>query len=265
MNQPPELSRRRFLRTSAMAAGAALAPRLAMGAVLPSSLRVLSSNVWYGFTKKPQRKKQWLAFMKQRAPSVVSLQELNGYTAEQLAEDARSWDHPYCVLLKESGFATGFTSDSPITDVQRMLDGYHHGLMRCQSHGIYFYVVHLHPSNWEFRLREVDLLLNDIAGLPAGAKFLLVGDFNTFSPRDKSVYDAIPTIVPFFKRLDAQTQGVNLCNGELDYRHIERVEASGLVDLVARERSAFHGTFPTKLRADEDMGPERRLDYIFAC
>lgn len=258
------LSRRDFFAGGVTAASALMLPQHACCTTPPNDLKVLSYNVWYGFTKKPTRKREFLAFVKSQAPSIVCLQELNGYTPKRLAHDARNWGHAHTALLKGTGFPTGLSSDDEITDVQRTFEGYHHGLMRCKTHGIYFYVIHLHPSNWEIRLKEIDLLLSDVATLPAKSKVLLVGDFNTFSPRDKHVYDQSVKMIPFFKKLDERTKGNNLSRGRLDYRHIERIEDKGFIDVGHHKRSAFRGTFPTKLRPDEDMGPERRLDYIFA-
>ena len=71
-------------------------------------------------------------------------------------------------------------------------------------------------------------------------------------------------MIPFFKRLDVRTKGKNLRNSQLDYRHLKRLEDAGFVDLIHTKREAFLGTFPTPLRKDEDMGPDRRLDYVFA-
>ena len=136
--------------------------------------------------------------------------------------------------------------------------------MRCQTHGIHVYAIHLPPGNWEIRLREIDLLLKDIATLPRDAKVALAGDFNTFSLHDKPVYDRSEDMIPFFKRLDVRTKGKNLRNSQLDYRHLKRLEDAGFVDLIHTKRKAFLGTFPTPLRQDEDMGPDRRLDYVFA-
>jgi endonuclease/exonuclease/phosphatase family metal-dependent hydrolase len=42
------------------------------------------------------------------------------------------------------------------------------------------------------------------------------------------------------------------------------LERAGYQDIIADRRESFLGTFPTKLRLDEDNGPSRRLDYIFA-
>ncbi|HCV97660.1 MAG TPA: hypothetical protein DGJ56_00015, partial [Verrucomicrobiales bacterium] len=182
----------------------------------------------------------------------------------KLADDAKAWGHPHSVMLKEKGFPTGITSSQPITAVKRTIEGYHHGLLRCQTHGIHVYAIHLHPGNWEIRIREIDLLLKDIATLPRDAKVALAGDFNTFSLHDKPVYDRSEDMIPFFKRLDVRTKGKNLRNGQLDYRHLKRIEDAGFVDLINTKRKAFIGTFPTPLREGEDMGPDRRLDFVFA-
>ena len=112
------------------------------------TLRIITYNVWYGFTKVPERKGQWIEWMRQQKPDVVSLQELNEYTPDLLEEDAALWDHPYSVLLKEEGFPTGITSRYPIEDIHRYMEGFHHGLIRVNINGIYYYVIHLHPSNW---------------------------------------------------------------------------------------------------------------------
>ena len=258
------MNRRQFAVGTAASAGALLLPHGLYAAKRNHNLKLLSYNVWYGFTKKPERKANYLKFMKAQAPDVVSLQELNHYTPAKLADDAKAWGHPHSVLLKEKGFPTGITSSQPITGVKRTLEGFHHGLMRCQTHGIHVYAIHLHPGNWEIRLREIDLLLKDIATLPGDAKVTLAGDFNTFSLHDKPVYDRSEDMIPFFKRLDVRTKGKNLRDGQLDYRHLKRLEDAGFVDLIHTKRKAFLGTFPTPLRKNEDMGPDRRLDYVFA-
>ena len=87
----------------------------------PEKLRIITHNVWYGFTKKTEpRYADWKRWMKAQAPDVVSLQELNTYTEERLRADAESWGHPHSVLLKEDGFPTGITSRYPINDVKRI-------------------------------------------------------------------------------------------------------------------------------------------------
>jgi exodeoxyribonuclease-3 len=144
----------------------------------------------------------------------------------------------------------------------------HHGLLRGKTRGIYFYVIHFHPSNLERRIEEAGSLLRDIAQLPdRSAGIVLIGDFNGFSPADRTFYEREPTIEPFFAMLDERHAGAkNLKAGRLDYGGIERILEAGYVDVITRLRppaGPFVGTFPTELRGDEDLGPDRRIDYIF--
>ncbi|MGD9329255.1 MAG: hypothetical protein PVH48_09840, partial [Cyclobacteriaceae bacterium] len=111
-----------------------------------SEFRLMTYNVWYGFTQVPERKDQWIKWMQEQNADVVSLQELNEYTPEKLAEDASKWGHQYTELLKTDGFPTGVTSRYPIEDVQRIFEGFHHGLLRVKIEDMYFYIIHLHPG-----------------------------------------------------------------------------------------------------------------------
>ncbi|MEC8555027.1 MAG: SMP-30/gluconolactonase/LRE family protein [Planctomycetota bacterium] len=235
----------------------------------PEKLKIITHNVWYGFTKKAKpRYDNWKRWMKTQAPDVVSLQELNTYTEEKLRADAESWGHPYSVLLKEEGFPTGITSKFPITDVKRLRKGFHHGLLRCRIQGIWFYVVHFHPSNFQWRIDEASLLKQDVESLPEeNPRVVLAGDFNGFAPNDRYHYDASPKLVPFFKSLDARnSRARNLNDGRIDYGGIQAILDQGYTDLVAARRSPelpYVGTFPGALVNEQDHGTDRRLDYIF--
>ena len=228
--------------------------------------RILSYNVWYGFTRVPDRKPAYLKWMKEQAPDIVSLQELNGYTEEKLSDDAKAWNHSHSVLLKTKGFPTGITSREQIEDVQRSFEGFHHGLLRVRISGIYYYVIHLHPSNWETRLRETKLILKDIASLPKDSQVILAGDFNTFSSDDTKYYQH-RKLEPFFSKRDEKYGEKNLRDGKLDFSVINHFKKAGLIDLENSKRKAdfvFSGSFPTKIEKAGDHGSARRLDYIFA-
>jgi len=229
-----------------------------------STLRIISYNVWYGFTKVTERKESWIRWMKEQDPDVVSLQELNDYTSELLAHDAGKYGHPYSALLKEDGFPTGITSRYPLEDVQRFFKGFHHGLLRVRIKEVYYYVIHLHPSNWETRKSEISYILDDIHKLPAHSKVVLAGDFNTFSPMDSIYYGRLE---PFFHERDSLYQEKNLNKGRLDYSVIQEVLDFGLIDLEASKRDTgygFSGSFPTLVEKEGEHGDHRRLDYVFA-
>jgi exodeoxyribonuclease III len=157
-------------------------------------------------------------------------------THRKLAEDAKRYGHEYSVLLKEDGFPTGITSRYPIEDVKKVREGFHHGLLRARIQDIYFYVIHLHPSNHEVRKKEIALILNDIEQLPAGSEVILAGDFNTFSQLD-SVYYAHGRLESFFSERDKKYNERNLNNGRLDYDELRSLMGSGLIDLEAEFRT----------------------------
>ena len=232
-------------------------------------LKVITHNVWYGFTKKPEpRHGEWRQWMSRQSPDVVSLQELNGFSANDIAEDEASWGHSYSEILKKGGFPTGITSRYPISHVRRIQEGFHHGLLRCQIRGVWFYVVHFHPSNYKKRIEEAGLLKQDIMSLPGESpRVLLAGDFNAFSPEDGYHYGKDTKLISFFEQLDAtKSSARNLNHGAIDYGAIEAVLGHGFIDVVASQRSAdspYVGTFPTQLIDDKDHGPDRRIDFIF--
>lgn len=229
------------------------------------SLRLITHNVWNGFSDVPDQKDAWIAWLNDNQPDVVGLQELNEYTPEKLNDDARQWGHSYSVLLKKKGFPTGITSKYPIEDVQRTLIGFHHGMLRAKIQGIYFYVVHLHPSNWETRSNEVDLLLQDIKSLPSDAHVVLAGDFNALSGADSIFYSNVD-LEEFFRKRDMENKENNLKIERLDYNVISKITDFGFIDteLAGREKNShFTGTFPTAVEKPGDHGDSRRLDYIF--
>ena len=232
-------------------------------------LKVITHNVWYGFTKEPEpRHGEWKQWMARQSPDVVSLQELNGFSQKDLAEDAESWGHSYSEILKKGGFPTGVTSRYPISHVHRLQEGFHRGLLRCQIRDIWFYVVHFHPSNYKERIEEAGLLKQDVMSLPGESpRVLLAGDFNAFSPEDEYHYGKDSKLISFFQQLDSTKSAArNLNNGAIDYGAIEAVLGQGFIDVVASQRavdSPYVGTHPTRLIDDKDHGPDRRIDYIF--
>ena len=220
------------------------------------------------YEKPEPRYGDWKQWMAQQSPDVVSLQELNGFSPKDLAEDAGSWGHSYSEILKKGGFPTGITSRYPISYVRRIQEGFHHGLLRCQIRDVWFYVVHFHPSNYKKRIDEAGLLKQDIMSLPGeNPRVVLAGDFNAFSPEDEYPYGKSTELISFFEQLDStKSSARNLNHGGIDYGAIEAVLGQGFIDVVASQRSVnrpYVGTFPTRLIDDKDHGPDRRIDYIF--
>ena len=154
-------------------------------------LRVISYNVLEGFKNAPQRREQVIAWLKAQGPDVVALQELNGYSEEQLLADARQWGHEYAVLLKRNGYPTGLTSRTPISAVERVLEGYHHGTIHARTADLDFIVAHLSPLDYRVRRAEAQQIADWVGRLTkAGREVIVLGDLNSTSPLDQERYEA---------------------------------------------------------------------------
>lgn len=228
-------------------------------------LRIITYNIWNGFTEVPEQKRLWIGWLNEMKPDVVALQELNKYSEHKLKEDAIQWGHKYTALLKLDGFPTGITSRFPIEDIQRTLEGFHHGLLRVRIQGIYFYVIHLHPSNFKMRMKEADLILEDVKTLPENSNVVLAGDFNALSIAD-SIYYIGGNLGEFFYERDQTKEENNLNKGSLDYEVINKILKHGFIDTEVAGRLndyQFTGSFPTALKKPGEHGDNRRLDYVF--
>ena len=118
------------------------------------------------------------------------------------------------------------------------------------------------------RIREARLLLADVASLPAAeqANVIFIGDFNGFSPDESAHLEQGGELARFFTELDERDHSNNLNAGKLDYEGIQTFLDAGYHDVIhegLQTGASYPGTFPTKLRPDEDMGRDRRLDYVF--
>jgi exodeoxyribonuclease-3 len=235
-------------------------------------MRVLSYNILEGFQTFPERRKPVLAWIASMKPDILALQEINGYTSEMVSREARAWNHPHSVLLKDDGYSTAITSRTPITDEQRVRAGFQHGMLHARTAGIDVFVVHLNPFECEWRLREAMLILSRVGeSLRAGRPVLVMGDFNTLSPTDREFYATASDVLDHQLWADREKKRSNTRGGQLDFRVLQAFVDAGLIDLVAsktndtRERLSF----PTAL-ISPDIGSEAyqrrclRLDYILA-
>ena len=124
------------------------------------------------------------------------------------------------------------------------------------------------PSDWSARIREARWLLEDVAKLPPAEqkKVVFIGDFNGFSPAERAHLEEGGELARFFTMLDKRNASNNLNEGKLDYRGIQVFLGAGYDDVIHAQRlagSPYPGTFPTELRLEEEMGRDRRLDYVF--
>ncbi len=222
----------------------------------PETLRVVTYNVLVAFgnykvgdpyhpgSERKQRIATWLA---SQEPDVVALQEMNGYTAEQLAEEATAWGHTHALMLKESGYPTALTSRWPIEVLDRVLDGMHHGVMRCRTGGVDYIVVHLWPYKEEDRrMHEVgEALRLAEQSHAAGRPVVILGDFNALSPQDLPMLSATGEQELARWRWDLE-------DPEVSYTDMFQAVAD------AGYRDANAGHWP-----DEMQMHEPRVDFVF--
>ena len=149
------------------------------------TLTVMTYNIWNGFDwgKDLERKAKVINWIKFKNTDVVALQELNVYTPEKLAIDAKKWGHDYSILLKTKGYSVGLTSKKPIVLKERVLKDMWHGMLHCETFGIDFFVVHLSPSDYTSRRREAKIISEKVTHIQ-NENFIILGDFNALSPFD---------------------------------------------------------------------------------
>lgn len=214
-----------------------------------SNLKLISWNVLYGFNhqRSVDESADWI---RRQKPDVIAFQELNGISEGKLVQLSQRWGHEYAVTHKEAGFPVGLASREPIQVLERKVEGYHHGFLHAQTLGIHFFVVHF----WPGKFREVDWILEKIEPLlEQGDEVVVLGDFNGCSRRDREFLAQHAT------------------GREIDYTFVDRVEAKGFVDLVAKHDPEAKISCPSPITIPrwsknwEELKTKRyRIDFIFA-
>ena len=212
-------------------------------------LKIINWNVLYGFNhnKAISEGSRWI---REQHPDVIALQELNGLTEKELGKHAKTWGHDHAVTHKESGFPVGLASTAPIDVIERRIEGFHHGFLHCKTHGIHFFVVHF----WPGKFHEVDSILQRTQVLRAkGESVIILGDFNGCSRRDNG-----------FLRTHAPLR-------EIDFTFVDKVEAEGFVDIVAKHDPKAKISCPSPITIprwtkslDELQKKQYRIDFVFA-
>lgn len=247
-----------------------LASSLSAQEKLPSSLKVLTYNIWNGFDwgKDQAREEKFVEWVKAQNADVIALQELCGFDEQKLKEIAAKWGHPYVQILKEKGYPTGLTSKKPIELVERTQEGFWHGLLHAKTFGIDFFVVHLSPSDVEFRHREAQEIKSRIKSL-GHDRFMILGDFNAFSPFDAQVMEDNASLkAGFLASKDEKYSNLRL--GEFDYSVLSEFFSIPAVDVSWKYvKSGDNFTFPTPglighygATAESLVRDRERLDYI---
>lgn len=240
------------------------------------TLKVMSYNIWNGFDwgKDLARKSRCLEFIRSQNPDVVAYQELCAYTDEMLEADAKTIGHAYSILLKTSGYSVGISSNQPIVLKERALDGFWHGMLHCEIYGIDFFVVHFSPFDFAFRLNEAEMVSERVNKLSKNTGFIVLGDFNAFSPFDAEYLESNPNIKAKMRAEKPKDNYSNLRDSEFDYSVLSKFLGLPVIDVVRFKVAAEKRfTFPTpalinyggvERKWEEFILQRERIDYILA-
>lgn len=236
------------------------------------TLKVISYNIWNGFDwgKDLTRKGNLVAWVKAQNPDVVALQELCGYTHEQLLKDAKKWGHSYAEILKSSNYYIGITSKKPIKVKERIVENMHHGTLHCQTNDIDFFVLHFSPFSHKKRHQEAKAVLSRLSSLPKQQnKYIVLGDFNAVSPFDAHLYRDNKSLIEQMKANDKKHEHVkNLFYGNLEYGVMAKFLGFPLIDVTEKFVSSLDDkvSAPTQIfetkKGEGRPSKSIRIDYI---
>ncbi len=218
----------------------------------PETLRLISYNILEGMKEdKEANFDNFVAWVKEKNPDMMALEECNYFTEESLAALSTRWGHPYAVICKETGYPVALTSKYPIELRNRLLDNVPlwHGAIHTRIKDINVVVLHLYPfgddrydipSGDKYRTNEIKCILDStIRRYPIEPLWVMCGDFNSYSSKDKDVM------------------------GDDEYYETHTtVLQSGYFDVLRDRHNQFFPTIPTeKHRSSGSV--DRRLDYIY--
>lgn len=224
--------------------------------------RVMTYNTYYGFSSPqagydPQRGAKATAWIGAMAPDVVALQELTGWTVQQLAATGASWGHAHTLLLAKSSFKLGLTSAFPIETIGTVQKPLAHGLIHVRTGGVHYLVVHLQSNVVEKRIAEANALTALVSALLAAEKEVVVlGDLNSISPFDQDgcVIEAPSSWYAIYAP-KAQPSGY------LSTTEMSLLNDLGMIDTMAKLQLSWTRS-PTHLVPNGPWGT--RVDYVYA-
>ena len=213
--------------------------------------RVISYNILEGMKNDTTKGKQeFVSWVKSYAPDIMALQECNKFTQLSLEEMAATYGHPYAILVKTTGYPVGITSKYPIVNVQKITDNMTHGFIVCKIKDLNVIVLHLNPHKYKKRREEIKEILGTISAAPAQKKWMIMGDFNSFSPLDKDNYKDGDELRNMQEAARKYTYHDNLVDGNsLDFQVQQQILDYGLKD--------------TGKSIEPGDLPKRRIDYVY--
>lgn len=156
-----------------------------------------------------------------------------------------------------TGYPVAITSRYPIKVLKIQNAPMTHSYIHARIHGYDVMVLHLNPHNQQKRAQEIQLVLKELATIPAKHKIILAGDFNSMNSHDGA--SLTPTEIEVLRQKE-QARPIlrNLVNNEPDFSIIANVEATGLVDAYRLDRGQGLPGY-----AVNHPFVDHRIDYIW--
>lgn len=220
-------------------------------------IKILCYNILEGMKRDTTHNKSVFAqWIKSQDADIVALQEVNGFKQRQLEDLARSYDHPYAVLLKETGYPVALTSKYPIVGVHKVLDNMHHGFIQAKTGSYNIIVLHLNPHKYWKRREEIKLILETIRQSGNDKNWMIMGDFNSFSPLDAYFYQDNIKLKQMQMAALQYSYHENLINNNtaFDFEVHQAILDSGLKDGVAQYKD---------FSMEKQKQATGRIDFIY--
>lgn len=227
-------------------------------------LKILSYNILLGMELDTTNEKSiFTEWVKKMEPDILAIQEANNFTQKSLEKLAQKFNHPYAVIGKESGYPVAITSKYPIINIRKVNESMHHGFIQCQIKGFNIIVLHLSAHEYTRKMEDLKLILETMACHKSN-NWILMGDFNSYSPYDSASYSDGKILEKHKKVEEKNPKSRNLVNGKLDYSVIESVLKAGYIDALKYKHKEFIATAQTKkyMLKNPTQGLFR-IDYIF--
>ncbi|UYQ95768.1 endonuclease/exonuclease/phosphatase family protein [Chitinophaga horti] len=232
----------------------------AFGAVAQAPFKILSYNILEGMkTDTTKGKQEFVAWVKDKDPDILALQECNGFTQKTLEELAASYGHPYAVIVKENGYPTGLTSKYPIAAIQKVNENMTHGFIMAKIEQFNILVLHLNPHLYKKRRAEIAQVIKNISLQADKKNWVIMGDFNSHSPKDKERMTN-NRIVGVLKNAETKNPKIaNLVNGET----IDFTIQQAMLDAGFTDAGLYHHDKTKAATGKGVIVTDSRIDYIY--
>ncbi|MFI3295400.1 MAG: endonuclease/exonuclease/phosphatase family protein [Rikenellaceae bacterium] len=224
------------------------------------SIRIMSYNIWNGFTEAQNKRDLFIDFITAKDPEILGYQELCTFKQADLEALAQEIGHPYAIICKEGGYPVGISSKEPITLIEKRIDGYGHGMLHVQTYGLDVIVTHLNPHKASERQKQVKNITDYMQDAGLSDNVVVMGDMNAHSPMDADQLELTAKTHP------ERTRG-GLGDDNYDYSVIAKYLAYPLIDVYPKYvEAAYRETYPTLVfsttEAERTRRYTNRIDFL---